>query len=486
VGAFIASRLWRAEGYTLSMAFQTRVLISARMRPGRTAAIAAAGMVLCAIAPAESLAHVRASSPPAALDARVTGTFQMFARITAATNVRGEHVGQSLKRRWLISPQSCAGNVCQALDLDRERSAGIDESLTLRRVAAGTYAGSASFYVALRCKHKTYPHGSRAPYRITLTVSSAVSVQGITFARGITATYQNSKRSDSTPCVLGRSHDAARYTGKAKSAIPSPPVASFSTQVDGATDGASFTDTSIPAPGGAQIVSTQWSFGDPAAGAGDSSTAAAPSHQFSAPGVYTVTLTVTDANGLSSTTTQPVTAPGPPTAAFASARNGPTSTFSFSDQSHQGVGAVPITSWSWQFGDPGSGAANDSTLEDPTHEFSQPGTYQVTLTITDADGRQSASTQQVTVSGPPNAAFTATEQGITAIFAFNDESTPGVDGPVIVAWSWNFGDPGSGSQDTSTEENPSHTFSAPGTYTVTLTVTDADGLRSMTTRRVNF
>ena len=240
----------------------------------------------------------------------------MFARVTVAKNVRGEHAGRLLRRRWLISPQSCSGDICQALDLDRERSAGIDESLALRRVAAGTYAGSASFYVALSCKHKTYPHGSRARYLITLSVSSAVSVQGIAFARQITATYRNPKRSDSTPCVLGPSHDAARYTGDATSAIPSPPAASFSTQLDGAGDSAAFADTSTVAPGDAQIVSTLWGFGDPASGAGDSSIAAAPSHQFSGPGVYSVTLTVTDENGLSSTTTQLVTAPGPPTAAL--------------------------------------------------------------------------------------------------------------------------------------------------------------------------
>jgi PKD repeat protein len=459
------------------------------MRPGRAAVIAAFAVVLCVAAPPEALGHTntrkQAHAPfPPALDARTTGTFEMLARVTAAKNVPGEHVGQSPRRRWLVSPQSCTGSVCQALELDRERSAGIDESLTLHRVAAGTYTGASSFYVALRCKKRTYPHGSRAPYRITLTVNSTVTVQGIAFARTITATYQNSKRSDSTPCVLDPSHDAARYTGSAASAIPSPPVASFTTQLDGATDSASFTDTSTPA--GAQIVLTQWSFGDPASGAGDSSTEAAPSHQFPGSGVYTVTLTVTDANGLSSTTRQLVTAPGPPTAAFAVSRKGPTSLFSFSDQSQPGVGAVPITSWSWQFGDPGSGPADQSTLRDPTHEFSQPGVYQVTLTITDADGRQSTSTQQIVVSGPPHAAFTATEQGITAAFTFKDESTPGVDGPAIVGWAWNFGDPSSDAQDTSTEENPSHTFSAPGAYTVTLTVTDADGLSSTTTRHVQL
>jgi PKD repeat protein len=459
------------------------------MRPGRAAVLAAFAVVLCVVAPPEALGHTNtrkqahAPSPPA-LDARTTGTFEMLARVTAAKNVPGEHVGQSLRRRWLISPQSCTGSVCQALELDRERSAGIDESLTLHRVAAGTYRGASSFYVALRCRNRTYTHGSRVPYRITLTVNSAVTVQGIAFARTITATYQNSKRSDSTPCVLDRSHDAARYTGSATSAIPFPPVASFTTQLDGAMDSASFTDTSISAAAGAQIVSTQWSFGDPASGASDSSSEAAPSHKFSGPGLYTVMLTVTDANGLSSTTTQPITAAGPPTAAFTATRDGPTASFSFTDQSDLGIGAVPITSWSWQFGDPGSGPADQSTLQNPTHEFSQPGVYQVTLTITDADGRQSTSTQQIIVSGPPHAAFTATEQGVTAVFVFKDETAPGADGPVIVGWAWNFGDPSSGAQDTSTEENPSHTFSASGTYTVTLTVTDADGLTSTTTRQV--
>ena len=454
------------------------------MGRGRRAVIAAAGIVVCAIAPAPSFAHTHTPAAAVAPDARVTGAFEMSVRVTAADNVRGEHAGEKLTRRWVIAPLSCAGNVCQALELDRERSARIDEALVLNRTAAGTYAGAGSFYVALSCKHKTYPHGSRAPFRITLIVSSTVTVQGIAFARGITASYQNPRRSDATPCVLGTSHDAARYSGS--TASPQPPVPSFSSEVDGATDTASFTDTSASAPAGAQVVSTQWNFGDPASGTADSSTLAAPSHQFSAPGTYTVTLTVTDANGLSASTTALVTAPGPPAAAFTVARDGATSTFSFSDQSHLGIGATAITGWSWQFGDPGSGGANQSTLQNPTHEFSQPGSYQVTLTITDANGRQSTSSQQVTVSGAPHAAFTATEEGITSTFAFKDESTPGTDGPAIVGWNWTFGDPASGARNTSTEQNPSHTFTAPGTYTVTLTVTDADGLTSTTTRQVQL
>jgi serine protease len=67
---------------------------------------------------------------------------------------------------------------------------------------------------------------------------------------------------------------------------------------------------------------------------------------------------------------------------------------------------------------------------------------------------------------PPVAAFTFSCSGLTC--SFTDASTDS-DGS-IVAWSWNFGDGA-----TSSAQNPSRTFAAGGTYTVTLTVTDDDG-----------
>jgi len=51
---------------------------------------------------------------------------------------------------------------------------------------------------------------------------------------------------------------------------------------------------------------------------------------------------------------------------------------------------------------------------------------------------------------------------------FTDTST---DDGTITAWNWSFGDGG-----TSTGQNPVHTYTAGGTYTVTLTVTDIGGL----------
>lgn len=277
-----------------------------------TAALASAVLALGAGAPARALALVvkpaRVHRP---VDARVIGTFVMVARVTAARNVRGERAGQLLVRRWRIVSRGCSGSVCKTLALDRERSAARHDHLTLHRVRAGRYSGRGVFYAALRCRGRTYRRGSRVPYRITLSVQATATVEGIAFARRISASYENPKRSDVTPCPLGPSHDAAVYAGHARTAVPSPPRVSFSTQLSSAGGTASFRDTSARGSGGAAIASRAWRFGDPASGASDSSTALAPTHAFSAPGVYSVTLTVVDANGLASTSTSAVTVPQP-------------------------------------------------------------------------------------------------------------------------------------------------------------------------------
>lgn len=135
-------------------------------------------------------------------------------------------------------------------------------------------------------------------------------------------------------------------------------------------------------------------------------------------------------------------------------------TINFTDTSTPGPSG-PITAWAWNFGDGGT-----STSENPSHSYTNPGTYPVTLVVTGSgsDGT-SSSTQQVTVSNVSGlaASFTASISGLTV--TFTDTSTPGGSGP-ITAWAWNFGD-----SNTSSSQNPSHTYAAGGTYTVTLTVT---------------
>jgi hypothetical protein len=238
------------------------------------------------------------------VDARVAGTFKLLARVTQAVNVRGEHRGQLLRRTWAVRPQGCNGAVCAQLVLDRQRSAGRRDTLTLFRIGRGVYAGHGAFDVPLRCRGVIYQQGAHAPYRISLHIRSARLVNGIPFARSITATYANRFRRNTTPCRLGVSHDAARYRGTVQ-ALPGPPVASFTAGANGTS--VAFSDTSQAGPGDSPIAARTWDFGD-----GTTSTDQNPTHAYAVPGTYTVTLTVTDENGFGATASQPVVVPAQP------------------------------------------------------------------------------------------------------------------------------------------------------------------------------
>ena len=149
-----------------------------------------------------------------------------------------------------------------------------------------------------------------------------------------------------------------------------------------------------------------------------------------------------------------------PVAAFTSSC--PTLACSFSDQSSDPDGSV--TSWQWTFGDGTTG----STAQNPSHTYSAAGSYTVTLTVKDNQNASSSPvshTVQVTAPNqPPSAAFTSNCNGLAC--SFSDQSSD-PDGSVT-SWQWTFGDGTSGS----TAQNPSHTYSAGGSYTVTLTVKD--------------
>jgi hypothetical protein len=102
----------------------------------------------------------------------------------------------------------------------------------------------------------------------------------------------------------------------------------------------------------------------------------------------------------------------------------------------------------------------------------------VTLTVTDNLGAQSTPTSKtVTVTAPnqpPVANFTSSCSGLSCNFTSTSSDPDGS----VASYSWTFGD---GS--TSTAQNPSHTYAAGGTYTVTLRVTDNQGAQSTTTTK---
>lgn len=129
----------------------------------------------------------------------------------------------------------------------------------------------------------------------------------------------------------------------------------------------------------------------------------------------------------------------------------------------------PVTTWSWDFGD-----GNTSTQQNPLNTYTDPGTYTVMLSVTGPGGNDSETkTDYITVDyAPPTCDFTAdVTTGVAPLSVnFTDLSVDSVD-----TWDWDFGDGG-----TSTDQNPSHDYATPGTYTVTLNVTGPGGSDSHT------
>ena len=167
-----------------------------------------------------------------------------------------------------------------------------------------------------------------------------------------------------------------------------PPTASFSS---GCTAGTCQFDAAASNDPDGAITSYVWDFGDATSpGAG-----AAANHIYAASGTYTVTLTVTDNRGASSTTTREVTvvlANVAPVAAFTPACTGLDCTF---DGSGSTDPDGSIASYAWSFGDGGTASAAA-----PAHTYTTAGTYTVSLTVTDNNGATNTKTTNVAVVDP--------------------------------------------------------------------------------------
>lgn len=252
-------------------------------------------LVACCVVAAAAVTSMPAAG---AVDARLQGTWAMKGRVTRAHGVRGEHRGQRVTRKWTFA-SSCASGPCSTVILMRERSKHQIERLVLRRTGSGRYAGHGSFFVRLRCGSKTYDRGGIAYTTIQLTIKRSAIVQASAFATAIQAVYKNPRRVNRTPCPGSLGRDGGTYSGGLSSALPAPPAADFSASANPVTGTDMFSDASH-ASSGASIAAWSWNFGDPASGGSNTSTDANPTHHYGTPGSYTVTLTVTDSNGLTS------------------------------------------------------------------------------------------------------------------------------------------------------------------------------------------
>ncbi len=227
----------------------------------------------------------------------------------------------------------------------------------------------------------------------------------------------------------------------------------------------------------------EWYFDDPGSGANNFATGPNVSHAFSAPGFYRVFQVGDFDDGMGGTITcltfNVVEIPVAANFEYDNACAGEVVTFADLSTFLPGNS---ITSWSWDFGDPGSGANNTSADQNPTHTFSTAGTYNVALTITAASGCTSTLVQELTVYPPPPISF---EEPIV-----NCERTASnfiADVPATVTYvTWDFGDPASGDANNSDLFNTYHVFENPGTYTVTLFAQSIYGCTNSFTRTITI
>jgi PKD repeat protein len=307
--------------------------------------------------------------------------------------------------------------------------------------------------------------GNVLPYRFSLTTAEAADANGASTApqfgaftgsgnyrvgfAAYTTAATNLGTSDTTNVVLAFLDETS---GVLADYDVTPTVGRAPLQVQ-------FTDTSSGQP-----TSWQWDFDNN--GSVDS-TQQNPRHTYTTPGNYTVRLVARSQNSEGSVTaSSPIRVLGPTIADFtvSSTTGAAPLTVVFTDASSEAFGS--ITAWAWDFDDNGS---VDSTAQNPSFNYSTPGTYSVKLTVTGEGGTATTTKSNLITVGPPGpvtADFTSVRSGYdNQSIAFTDTSIG-----TVTTWSWNFGDGG-----TSTLQSPNHTFATPGTYTVSLTVTGPGG-----------
>jgi len=218
----------------------------------------------------------------------------------------------------------------------------------------------------------------------------------------------------------------------------------------------------------------RWNFGGEATATGQ-----IVSYAFTAGGVYVVTLTVTDAGGLTATAQRNVTVSvaGPATVNFVPPAPiaGQTATFISTSAAAPNHRIVSYT-WSW-----GDGSANQTTAATSIqHTYDQAGTYPVTLTVRDDLGQSANVTKAVVVGSGLLPVFTQSPGTVSVgqtVF-FDASGSSSATGTKITDYLFDFGD---GTSQSSSFPTAKHEYTLPGAYVVRLTITDEKGRTASTT-----
>lgn len=266
--------------------------------------------------------------------------------------------------------------------------------------------------------------------------------------------------------IFARIYDATPVTVSLNYSVISSVSASFSANTtEGASPlGVQFTDAST-----GNVSSWLWNFGD-----GTTSTQQNPVHTFttnetSKDSVYTVSLNVSDAEGAYNTMIRYnyIRVAADTNAAFSASQTITVvdDPIVFTDEST----SSPV-SWLWNFGD-----GTTSTAQNISHTYTANGNYTVSLKVTNSTGSfwTRTKTNYITIAAAPEVDFSAVPVAGYAplTIQFTDLSRLGG----ASEWLWDFGD-----GNTSADQNPTHTYSIAGGYTVSLTVSNSAGKDTVT------
>ena len=220
------------------------------------------------------------------------------------------------------------------------------------------------------------------------------------------------------------------------------------------------------------IIAWNWNFGDTLSGEDNTSTLQNPSHVYRNACTYHVILTVNDYTNIqSSVVMEVIITPTPITNFTCSTRNCDPQTVYFKNTCSTSKGFINV--YDWDFGDGITQRVMFPDSPDVSHTYSQPGSYNVTLSIGVAinpgttDSCFSSVSKQVTT---PllTSHFTFTTPVLNEPVQFTDQSN--LCSSIVTGWYWDFGNGNS-----STLQNPVNIYSMPGNYVVMLQIHDSQG-----------
>jgi len=142
-----------------------------------------------------------------------------------------------------------------------------------------------------------------------------------------------------------------------------------------------------------------------------------------------------------------------------------------------------VNEWFWDFGDPASGPNNTSTLQNPTHTFTDTGVFNIKLRVSISGQCADSVIRPIRVYPGFLPGFLSTPLCVSIPVQFTDTTYTRYG--VVDSWRWDFGDPAT-LADTSHLPNPVYTYTNPGIYTVELRVTNDKGCSKIYTKNITI